>query len=266
MDALVSDIYEGDGHDGIEMVRKMVAAGWPWCGLSIKCSEGLFDWGEDWFCRNWPLIHQVASETDRYAAPVSNDPGKPLPFLRGCYHYARLSMDAIKQAHLFLGRVEKAGGWDVGDLWPFLDVEGANNPPNMSANQVKDWIHTYADEIHLCTGRRPGLYGNIYLWEHGVKDPCGCQVLWVSRETANLPPVVYQRIGWSWSPDESVEPPTLWGWQYCTDGQALLPDYPRVCPIGNEDITAIIVANGGRAGLDWTMRHLFAEDPRQTVS
>lgn len=258
MDALVVDLYEGDGYSGLDEWRKLTDAGWPWCGLTIKCSEGLFDWGKDWFTVNWPLVRIAAEEIDRYGVALSD---VQVPFLRGAYHYARILQDPIKQAHLFLTRVEQAGGWGRGDLWPFVDVEGANNPPNASAGQVSDWVSVFASEIYEGCGRRPGLYGNIYLAEHGVKSTCGCQVLWISRETSTLPPVIYNRIGWTWSAVKTAKTPTLWGWQYCTDGQAHLDGYPRTCPIGSEDITSIVVANGGRQGLEWTVSHLFAEDP-----
>lgn len=244
VDPLIVDCYEGD-LEGKPDWAKLIAAGPPWHGAIVKASEGL-EYHSTWFREQWPKLRELAG--DRYG----------VDWFRGAYHYARVAEDPIKQAHVFLGQVEQAGGWGDGDLWPMVDVESSNNPLHMGKSQLETWISTYAAEILAATGRKPTLYGNIYLWQCGVTSTCGCETLIVARYTPTLPPITYQRIGWSWSADPDVTPPTLLGWQYCGDGAAFAPGYPTRSPIGDIDVTALVVANGGRAALDWVRRELAA--------
>ena len=153
VDPLIVDCYEGD-LGGKPDWAKLIAAGPPWHGAIIKASEGL-EYHSTWFREQWPKLRELAG--DRYG----------VDWFRGAYHYARVAEDPIKQAHVFLGQVEQAGGWDAGDLWPMVDVESSNNPLVSTRSQLEAWISTYAAEILLATGRRPTLYGNIYLWQSG---------------------------------------------------------------------------------------------------
>jgi GH25 family lysozyme M1 (1,4-beta-N-acetylmuramidase) len=247
IDSLIVDVYEGDV-GGAPDWKKLAAAGRPWCGAIIKCTEGV-GYAPPWFTRNWPMVREAGG--DRYG----------VDWFRGCYHYIRINEDPIKQAQLFLAMVEKAGGWAVGDLWPMVDVEGKNNPVSPGKAKIEDCVSTWAGEVERATGRKPMLYGNIYLAENGVTSHMGCQTLIVARYTPTLPPTIYNRIGWTWSGQPTVEPPTLWGWQLCGDGTVLAAGYPSESPIGAVDYTAMIVVNGADAAIAWTRAHLFAEAP-----
>jgi GH25 family lysozyme M1 (1,4-beta-N-acetylmuramidase) len=240
-DPLIVDCYEGDlnGHPDWQ---KLADAGPPWHGAIVKASEGLA-YHSSWFGMQWRALKTVGGA--RYGQD----------WFRGAYHYARIAEDAVKQAHVYLGQVEQAGGWDVGDLWPMIDVESANNPDKPGKAKLEDWVSTYAAEIERETGRKPTLYGNIYLWENGVTSTCGCGTLIVARYSMTLPATVYQRIGWTWSAKPDAEPPTLLGWQGVGDGEGYW-SMPTTSPIGKVDITAFVVANGGTAALEWVRQQL----------
>src|ERR1041385_2096021 len=151
-DPLLVDLWEGDLH-GHPQLEKLGAAGYPWCGVVMKTSEGL-EYHSDWFLAQWGKAREVGGE--RYGRD----------WFRGCYHYARLNEDPIKQCHLHLSRVELAGGWGGGDLPSWLDVEGANNPMNLTTARIEDFISMWVEEYKAATGRAPWLYGNIYLAEN----------------------------------------------------------------------------------------------------
>jgi GH25 family lysozyme M1 (1,4-beta-N-acetylmuramidase) len=248
-DPLLVDVYAGD-LNGRPDWGKLAAAGWPWCGAIVKASEGL-DYYSPWFGVQWRALREVAKE--RYG----------VDWFRGAYHYARLQQPAIAQVHRVLGQIEAAGGWGAGDLPVVLDVERANNPERAA---VEDWVCTFAFEYKAKTGRAPILYGNVYLWENGVRSTMGCDALIVARYTPTLPADVYKRIGWSWSSDANVAKPTLLGWQYVgsgpkgeAQGDARVTHYPLVTPMGVADTTAVVVANGGQAALAWIRRNLLAK-------
>ncbi len=250
---LLVDIYAGD-IGGKPDIGKLIAAGMPWCGLLIKATQGDYYSGGSWFQTYWPLTRELALNAGRYGNTHAANTA-PGPFYRGCYHYFSMGVDAKKQADYFLSKVERAGGWDVGDLWPMVDVEGAGNSGDITAQQIVDAVSTWSSVISKATGRAPVLYGGQYLAEHGVTDHCGCQGLIVARYTEKLPAFVYQRIGW--------DVKDLWAWQYVGDGKGYLAGYPKVCPMGVTDISVLTIASGGQAAIDWTNAHLYAEDPTQ---
>ena len=234
-DPLLVDVYEGDlgGHPDWP---KLVEAGYPWIGAGLKASEGLY--ASPWFVVQWQKLVTLVP-----VARVGVD------WWQYAYHYARVADDAIKQAHVFLGNASKAG-IDLSALWSMVDVESANNPEKPGRAHLEDWVSTFAAEILKETGRKPTLYGNVYLAENGVQSTCGCDTLIVARYSQTLPPVIYNRIGWTWSAEPDVEPPTLLGWQGVGDGLGYWSQ-PTLSPLGKVDITAVVVANGGQTAMQW---------------
>ncbi|HEY4266697.1 MAG TPA: GH25 family lysozyme [Galbitalea sp.] len=249
-DGLMIDVYPPDGYSGLATWQKFFAAGRPWCGVSLKISEGLY-YAPAWSVENWPLVAQAAGE--RYGVDA----------FRGGTHYGILSQNAVAQADLMVGRIEKAGGFGVGDLWPELDMEQAENPTLPGAARIEDWVHAFQGEIFRLTGRGTMLYAGSYLRDNKVTSTMGCRVLWTACYEADLPPYIYNSIGWTWSADPHVKPPTLWGWQGVgvegggkIDGKWNKHGYPLTSPIGNADISAIVVADGGDAGIAWTAANI----------
>lgn len=242
VDPLLVDLYSGDGYGGDD-INKLVLAGPPWHGLWLKASEGTYFPASDpksreWFLDNWFRARVYAGV--RY--------GKD--WFRGAYHYLRTDQDGTLQAENFLSTVETAGGFGIGDLWPMMDVESSENPPNASAAEIEDVGSAFTAKVKAETGRRIALYGNIYLWERGVTSHMGCDLLVVARYAADLPPATYQRIGWELK--KPADFGSVLGWQLEGDGQEFVPGYPHQLPIGKHgDYTAAIIGGGGQAALEW---------------
>lgn len=237
---LLVDVYEHD-LDGKPDIAKLVAAGLPWAGIVIKATQGDYYSGGSWFQMNWKIARSAPG--DRY--------GKT--WFRTAYHYADLTVDPLKQAHYFLSRIERAGGFGFGDLPLWIDVEGAHNPDHPGSAKIEDTISEIAEVILAENGRKPYLYGNIYLAENGVKSHMGCDKLVVARYTEELPREIYERIGWALE--------DLFAWQCVGDGVGKISTVPHVSPIGATDISVVTIAGGGKSALDYMRSHTFAENP-----
>lgn len=253
MDPLIVDIYEDD-LNGKPDIAKLVAAGPPWHGLALKASEGLYypsnsphgHRSPEWFNLNWKATRDLAID---HVAPSSSRYG--FDWFRIAYHYLIINHDPVAQANRFLHVVDQAGGWDVGDFLPMVDVEAVGNPAKATAAQVIDAVSRFAERITTVHGRAPMLYGSSYMADRGITSTMGCQALLLPAWTETLPPWRFQRIGWELVKQPSSRP-TVWGWQYCGDGVAQLKGYPRKCPMGVTDISAVIIAGGGQAAIEWT--------------
>lgn len=229
MDPLIVDVYEGDEErEGSFDWSALVAAGPPWHGAIIKCTEGL-SYAPGWFTTTWPAIRAAAGS--RYGDD----------FFRGCYHYLRVSEDGAAQADFFLDHVERSGGWGAGDFLPVVDVEHAGNG-GATAAQVIACTRAFVARVRARAGRGVILYGNSLPYDLGITDRMGCDYVWPARYAADLPAAVYQRIGFSRE--------TLFAWQYCGDGESYLAGYPAVSPIGAVDISALTLAGGGGRALE----------------
>lgn len=241
MDSLIADTYAGDGY-GSAAILKLVNAGPPWRGMYLKASEGTYypnnrPDDKEWFLDNWFRVRVYAG--DRY--------GKD--WFRGAYHYFRVGEDPIVQADNFISTVETAGGWNIGDLFPMVDVESAENPANASKAQIEDGVSAFVERGKAVLGRRFTLYGNIYLAEHGVTSHMGCDTLCVARYSSTLPPTIYERIGWKLQTPAQF--PSLLSWQLDGDGEEYVPGYPKNTPMGPCDYAALVIGGGGAAAVEW---------------
>jgi GH25 family lysozyme M1 (1,4-beta-N-acetylmuramidase) len=168
-------------------------------------------------------------------------------WFRGAYHFLKFNKDGKDQADFYLKAIDEAGGFDVGDIVPIVDVELGNdgNPDEQgrihprnsnwdaSAQQIIDCTSAWAERVKSATGQQAMLYGNGAMREKGIKDKMGCDWLWVPRYTAKLPAEIYTRAGWD------LENVALW--QYCGGGTAALPDYPReIAGFGKVDISVVL--------------------------
>jgi GH25 family lysozyme M1 (1,4-beta-N-acetylmuramidase) len=227
---------------------KVVAAGPPWHGAIIKASHGAGGTSQGqtdlaaWFQKQWPAIRAAAGH--RYG----------VDFFRGGYHYLLAGVDGKSQAAHYLKRIENAGGWDLGDLWPIVDVEEGGNE-NRSKQEIVDAAMAFSETVRANTGRELILYGGYYLAKMGICDKLGCTWLWYPSYTATLPATSYERIGWK------VE--DLLAWQYVGDGNGKLAGYPTTTPIGAIDISAVTIAGGGDKALEWLRTNLRV--PPKTV-
>jgi GH25 family lysozyme M1 (1,4-beta-N-acetylmuramidase) len=112
---LLPDIYPSDFHGDppFHLLPGLVVDGKEVIGCVVKATEGL-GWGaasEAWFHQSWAAVRNAAP--DRYG----------IDFFRGCYHFLQFAEDGARQADYFCDQVDAAGGWDSGDLMPWVDVE-----------------------------------------------------------------------------------------------------------------------------------------------
>jgi lysozyme len=229
---LLVDVYSGDvnGRPNWDAV-----VGAPnFVGAIIKATESTsFD--VSWFKRNWAALKDVAA--DRYGTT----------WFRGAYHFLKFNKDGAAQAEFYLRTIEGAGGFDVGDIIPIVDVElghdgqpdaqGRTRPRNSnwdaSAQQIIDCTSAWANKVKSETGQQVMLYGNGAMRDKAISERMGCDWLWIPRYTATLPAKMYQRAGW--------DLPNVAMWQYCGDGEASLPGYPREIPdFGAVDISVVL--------------------------
>lgn len=239
IDPLIVDVYAGD-LNGRPDWDALVRLGPPWHGAIVKATEGTY-YHPPWFEQQWRKVRAAAGE--RYG----------VDWFRGCYHFLKFNIDGRAQADYYLAAINRAGGWDVGDLWPVVDVElggEANSNRTATKAQVIDCTTRFAERVRAETGREVVLYGNGAMRDHGITDRMGCRYLWPARYTPTLPHEIYERIGWGRE--------DLLMWQYSGDGDAWLAGYPAWPPgFGRCDVSAVVLPGGLAA-----MRSLlWAESP-----
>jgi len=229
---LLVDVYSGDL--GGRPNWSAVVSAPNFVGAIIKATESTaFD--TTWFNVNWPAVKDASG--DRYGTT----------WFRGAYHFLKFDRNGSDQADFYLRTIDAAGGMDVGDIIPIVDVElgndglpdehGRSRPRNSnwdaSAQQIIDCTSEWAERVRSQTGQQIMLYGNGAMRDKSISDRMGCDWLWIPRYTATLPARMYERAGWSL--------PQVAMWQYCGDGGAALPDYPREVPgFGAVDISVVL--------------------------
>ena len=231
---LLVDVYSGDL--GGKPNWPAVVAAPDFVGAIIKATESVaFD--TSWFKVQWPAVK--AAGGDRYGST----------WFRGAYHFLKFNKDGAAQADFFLDTIDSAGGFDVGDIIPIVDVELGNDgkpdehghvhPRNSnwdaSAQQIIDCTSAFAARAKERTGQQVMLYGNGAMRDKGIKDRMGCDWLWIPRYTPTLPPEMYQRAGWTLD--------RVAMWQYCGDGASALAGYPSsVENFGKVDISVSLLS------------------------
>ncbi len=229
---LIVDVYSGD-LDGSPNWPALVDAP-DVVGAILKATEGT-TFTSDWFATNWSAVHDLVP--DRYGTS----------WFRGAYHFLKFDRDGAEQADFYLQTVDAAGGFDVGDILPVVDVELGNDgqpdengrvrPRNSnweaSAEEIVACTTAFADRVRDQTGQQVMLYGNGAMRDKGITDRMGCDWLWVPRYTALLPRSIYERAGWG------LEAVAMW--QYCGDGTASLDGYPAQFEgFGAVDISVVL--------------------------
>ncbi|GAA4609343.1 GH25 family lysozyme M1 (1,4-beta-N-acetylmuramidase) [Actinoplanes octamycinicus] len=218
---LLVDVYSGDlgGKPNWEALVDAPNV----VGAILKATEGT-TFHTSWFDDNWPAVHDLVP--DRYGDT----------WLRGAYHFLKFDQDGAAQADFYLRTVEKAGGFDVGDIIPIVDVElGGENNSNRTATaaQIVECTTAFAERIREQANQQTMLYGNGAMRDKGITDRMGCDWLWVPRYTAQLPRNIYERAGWDLG--------SVAMWQYCGDGTGFLAGYPtRFDGFGAVDISVVL--------------------------
>lgn len=235
---LVVDCFVGDGVTPAD-IAKLVAAGYPWAGLSMQCSSGLSLAGT-WFDRSWRASSRAIVGA-RYG----------VDWFRMAYHYLVIGQSTSQQADLALRAVEVAGGWDDGDLWLGVDVERAQQPADASKAQVEDGVSAFAQRVLAATGKRPVLYAGSYTRGLGISSRMGCCLLWYPQWSSSL--------NWSTVQSMGFDMGSTLLWQVTGNAPASVLGYPATTPIGLQDFSVMVRANLPPAdSLAWTRIHTGA--------
>ncbi len=226
------DCYGLDGV-GLAQLAALLAAGWPWAGIILQCSNGLGVAGSvDWF----PSMWKAARATPRYGTD----------WLRAAYQYHRVGVDPVKQADFALDIIDKAGGWGVGDLWFAIDIERGQQPAGATAAQVEDSVSRCAERVLSRTGRAAMLYAGSYTRDLGITSRMGCSLLWFPEWDGQLSWPTVGRMGFDINSTEL--------WQVRGDKPATVPGYPTDSPIPGQDYSIMVRGNLPAAqGLAWTL-------------
>jgi len=236
---IITDIFPGDlgPNPPFESLPGLVVNGKEVVGCVIKASQGT-GWGkrnETWFQRNWPKIRDVAGA--RYG----------VDFFRGCYHFLVLSGDGAKQADYFCDQVKAAGGFDKGDLMPWVDVEeggqGKWAPQKLETIKDADLRKRLAHDVTTCTtafverfkkrtGLRIAVYGRgIFRDLHMTECTFGAESNVNPAYTTTMPRMEKYGV-----PLERISL-----WQLCGDGTVAARGFPSTLTgWGKEDYSVFI--------------------------
>lgn len=221
---LFFDTYGGD-YNMPEF--KKIASDHNFYGIIVKATEGLH-YSPSWFTKHWDEIKKAAPE--RYG----------FSWFRGAYCYLKFNLSGKEQADYYLNFIEKAGGWDVGDIWPIADCErGHEGGVNWLAKrqQVIDVTSAWSERVKQVLGRQVMLYGNGIMRDLQIQSRMGCEWLWIPRYTAELPAEIYTRSGWTKD--------RLFAWQYSGDSESKLKGYPASGPLGKHGDLSVLIMEGG---------------------
>lgn len=214
-DVLIADLYPFDNRAPSWTTAQ---ASPQLAGAILKASEGIAYggdlWWASWFRENWGPLRSSAGA--RYGES----------WFRGAYHFYRFDDGTPQQqAQLFLDTVAAAGGWDIGDLPPVVDVElGGDNAAvaaQLDAAEIIAQITAYTQALKQALGCPVMLYGGEALRSKGITDHLGCEVLWTADYAGALAPRVYEEAGWTGA--DTVL------WQY-TDGDTNYTGFPTKIP------------------------------------
>jgi GH25 family lysozyme M1 (1,4-beta-N-acetylmuramidase) len=219
---LLVDLYHGDKGKLPDWSAVVAAPGYA--GAILKATEGTAYPKESWVIANWPRVKAAGGA--RYG----------VGWFRGAYHFLKFNLDGTRQADYYLKTIEKAGGWDEGDLLPIVDVElGADTNSNRkaSAQQIIDCTSAWSGRVKAKTGRDVILYGRGAMRDKNIKHHMGCKWLWNPSYTSLMKKATIERVGWT--------VPEVAMWQYCGDGTAFLKGYPKSVPnFGEVDISVFL--------------------------
>jgi len=235
------DLYPGDRHLDCDA---FVAAGYPWCAIVGKASQGTRYRYDAWLRDLMQRFRRAAG--DRYGVDL----------FRAFYAFLDLAEPGASQVDLALEVIAAAaGGEDAGTLPLMLDVErgGQAHAEAISLQQVEDVTCAAAARYRERTGREATLYGGELLRSCRVTGRLGC----ARSAVALYGPRLGRQLGEHAETTAEFLAATgtdlehLGWWQYAAaDGAPTTPPpgYPSVAPgIGRVDISATALPGGVEA-------------------
>lgn len=250
---LLIDVYPQDHHLDY---TAFVAAGYPWCGVIAKASQGTRYRYDNWLR---DLVQRFrAAAGDRYGVNLFD----------GFYAYLDLGAPGAPQVDYALAAIEHAADEGAGQLPLMLDVErgGQFHPDAISRAQVEDVTRAAAERYRELTGREATLYGGELLRSCAVTDRLGCArsavALYGPRLGRQLREHAETTAEFLAATGTDLEHLMLWQC-VAADGAPTTPPpgYPSVAPgIGRVDISAVTLPGGIEA-----LRALAGGDARDTA-
>jgi lysozyme len=148
-----------------------------------RATEGLGDPDEN-FARNWKRMKQAG-------------------IVRGAYHFARpcKGREPGDEVREFLSVVERAGGFEDGDLVPMLDLEAFGPTGALSPKATLNWARTFVHLVHKEVGRLPVIYTGSFWREASMGNPAddlNCK-LWLAAyvdKPDEFIPAAWSDHGW----------------------------------------------------------------------
>jgi lysozyme len=170
-------------------------------GIDVSAAQGVINWDA---VVNSGLVNFVfckATEGLGYVDPrfkFNWDAAKGHGYVRGAYHFARLSQDPVDEAKFFVNTV---GLLDPADML-VLDIETAS----VSGVQFTDWTLAWLETVEKQSGTTPIVYtGGPFFNSHGgIPDQATMQriarfPLWLAAyvtNPSNYVPIEWKTLGW----------------------------------------------------------------------
>ncbi len=153
-------------------------------GIDVSTYQGVVAWPEVRAAGNSFAFARVTNGLlridDRFAA---NWPAmKKAGLVRGAYQYFRPAQDPVAQAELMLAKIAEAGGLEVGDLPPVVDLETSDGEDILTVvARAEQWLAVVEPRIGtkaiVYTGsffgsQLLGAFADRPLWVPGYKVEC----------------------------------------------------------------------------------------------
>ncbi|HEX4721721.1 MAG TPA: lysozyme [Pseudonocardiaceae bacterium] len=167
-------------------------------GFDVSHYQGAVDWPSA-AAAGATFVYVKATESTNYVNPYfaqQYNGSYQAGLIRGAYHFATPdTSDGVTQANYF---VNNGGGWsaDGRTLPPAIDLE--YNPYGdtcygMTPVALVAWVHAFADQVRVRTGRYPTIYTSTRWWAMcmGNDASFGADPLWIARYNTvlgSLPP------------------------------------------------------------------------------
>jgi lysozyme len=186
-------------------------------GADLSSYQGTVDWAQ---VAATGLAFSIAKATEGLSIQdadfSANWAGmKANGLVRGAYHYFHSLDDGTSQADYFLAEVASAGGFEPGDLPPFLDWEDTDTG-DTSAHAILE-AQAFLDEIQAKTGVSAIIYTSVRVFTaDGDPSQFGSYPLWVASRGVSCPDLPSPWSNWLF-------------WQYSFTGTIAGMNCPGSC-------------------------------------
>ncbi|MHB8418384.1 MAG: GH25 family lysozyme [Myxococcales bacterium] len=166
-------------------------------GADVSSFQGTIDWAT---VAGTGLTFSIAKATEGVTIQDSSFAGnwsgmKANGIVRGAYHFFHSQDNGATQADDFLAQVSAAGGFQPGDLPPFLDWE-ATDTGTTNAQAIAG-AQAFIDEIQTKTGLTTVIYTYPSFWS-GLGNPSqfGSYPLWYANYVSPCPDIPSPWTDW----------------------------------------------------------------------